>query len=660
MSPKRHATDCMVQKPHPPMGRPRYIAGVIVTVACLLALVLGQSPWFRIAENYISDIYQIHLSSMDPPSDDIVIVGIDEETLSRFAYRSPIDRGFLAELIRQIDANAPRAVAIDLLLDTETEASKDRALISALRSASAPIFVAYGTTEDGLTAAQMQTQERFLADAERVSVVLARDRSDGVVRHFRIAPVRAGGPIPNLAAAVADEDLGETRDIPVRIVYPGGTNGNEQPFTVYPAHAIGVIPGEWFADKYVLIGSITDAIDMYRTPFVASRGDALGSFPGVVVHAFALDQLLRNIDVHEVSAGFRFLVSVALCLAGIFALRAPVSLPVRIILIAIVAVVYLALTALLYAEFTLLLPVTEPLFALLLCTLAFATYLWQRDRMEKSFIKAAWSRYVSPEIVRQLMAHPNRLKLGGEERKVTYIFTDVSGFTTLAESLPPDQVGRLINDYLDGLLELFRLHGATIDKIVGDAVIGLFGAPIADEQQEHHAVVLALEIDRYCEKFSAAQAQNGIKFGETRIGVNTGNALIGNFGGSSFFDYTGLGDTINTAARLESANKSFGTRICVSGSTRAAISEIPFRKIGSVRLAGKDAFVEVFEPVPHLHKRHMELYADAYASMESGSPQTIDKLRNILANYPGDRLVASQIGRIETTGNVTTEMEPSK
>ena len=625
-----------------------------------MALLLGQSPWFQIAENLKSDLYQVHLSSLDAPGDNIVIVGIDEDTLSRFSYRSPIDRGFLAELIRQIDANAPQAIALDLLLDTRTEENKDDALLAALASASAPIYVAYGTLQDGLTEAQLETQEEFLTQVNRVSVVLARDRLDGVVRHFRIAPIRAGTAVSSLAAAMARLDTEDHPHQPVRIVYPGGNTDFEQPFTNYPAHAVGVIPGEWFTGKYVLIGSVTNAIDMYRTPFVASRGDALGSFPGVVVHAFALDQLLRGLVVQDTAGSVRLAISLLLCLAAVLALRAPFKLWFRIALVVAIAFAYLAVSGWLYAEFLWLLPVTEPIFALVLCALAYAAFLWQQDRAEKSFIQAAWAQYVSPEIVRQLMDDPDRLQLGGEERKVTYLFTDVAGFTSLAETLPPDQVGRVINEYLDGILELFRSHGGTIDKIVGDAVIGLFGAPIEDDRQEQRAVALALEIDRYCTRYSTEQVHKGIAFGQTRIGINTGKALIGNFGGSGFFDYTGLGDTINTAARLEGANRAFGTRICVSEATRKAVQGIPFRKIGSVKLAGKDTAIDVFEPVPELQKDHLELYQDAYADMEHGNQAAIDKLRNLLAKYPNDCLVATQLERIETGGKVTTEFESPK
>lgn len=633
------------------------LLAVLLAAATLSASLLGLTPWFQIVENFKSDLYQVRLSPFSPPAGDIVIVGFDEATLAGFEYRSPIDRGFLATLISTIDARAPKALALDLLLDTRTEPAKDQQLINALRSATAPIFVAAGTVADGLTDAQVKTQDRFLKGVNRVSVVIARDNFDAVVRHFHVVSDQSGKAVTSLAAAAAGIDDAEVTDTVIRLAYPSNTADRQVTFPAYPANTVSVLPEDWFRDKYVLIGLTTGAADRYRTPFVASWGDELGSLPGVVIHAFALDQLLRGHQVVAVGRVAGGLISVFLCIAGLLLLRAPLPLTLRIGLIGVLIVVYVSATAALYAMKAVLLPVTVPTFALMVCSLSYGIMLWHKDRREKAFIRSAWSQYVSPEIVEDLVANPDRLKLGGEERMVTYLFTDIAGFTSLAEGLPPEKVGLLLNDYLDGIFDLFRAKGGTIDKIVGDAVVGMFGAPVADERQAQNAVELALEIDSFCSRFSAQQNADGIGFGETRLGVNTGMALVGNFGGSRFFDYTGLGDTINTAARLEGANKAFGTRICVSGSTRAEVNGISFRKIGAVSLAGKEILTEAFEPVPEIDKRHLDLYNAAYSEMECGSNKAVGLFKELLAEYPGDRLAERHSARITKTGIVTARID---
>ncbi len=629
----------------------------LVVAAVLISFLLGRTPWFHNAENYKSDLYQVLLSPFPEPADDIVIVGFDEATLAGFAYRSPIDRRFLAELIDHLGKQGPKAIGLDLLLDTPTEPDKDRQLITALRSTASPVFVASGTAEDGLTDAQVQTQEQFLEGIDRVSVLLARDNIDAVVRHFQIARRRSGVTDLNLAAALASIDPERAGDPIVRLAYQGRPSEKEIPFPVYPANAVQLLPGNWFAGKYVLIGSTVEAVDNYRTPYVAAWGDEDGSFPGVAIHAFALDQLLRGYEVHFAGPLSGAMIAALLSVFGLLLLRSPLRLSLRIGVIGLSVGLYGVSTGAIYAWSGLLLPVTGPIFACTTCSLVYAVALWRRDRREKAFIRGAWSQYVSPQVVEQLVADPRRLRLGGEERKVTYIFTDIAGFTSLAENLPPEKVGILLNAYLDGIFDLFRAHGGTIDKIIGDAVVGMFGAPVDDERQEQNAVALALDIDRYCAEFSAEQAAAGIAFGETRIGINTGPALVGNFGGTDFFDYTGLGDTINIAARLEGANKAFGTRISVSGATREKVADIPFRKIGAVVLVGKDIPVDVFEPAPELDGIHRTLYNEAYAEMERGSEIAIDKLQDILVRFPDDRLVERHLARIRGSGLVTARLE---
>jgi adenylate cyclase len=134
---------------------------------------------------------------------------------------------------------------------------------------------------------------------------------------------------------------------------------------------------------------------------------------------------------------------------------------------------------------------------------------------------------------------------------VTYMFTDLEGFTTLVETEDPVLVTKTLNTYLDRICDLFLDHGATIDKIIGDAVVGFFGAPELQENQAEMAVNLALAVDEFSESFRRVAAEQGLRLGMTRIGINKGKAVIGNFGGDRFFDYTGQGDTVNTAARLE-------------------------------------------------------------------------------------------------------------
>ena len=174
---------------------------------------------------------------------------------------------------------------------------------------------------------------------------------------------------------------------------------------------------------------------------------------------------------------------------------------------------------------------------------------------------ALLSRYFSPNLAERLASDPAAIDLGGQRREITSLFTDMAGFTTLVEMLEPEVIAPLLNDYLGEMTDAVFAHGGTVVKIVGDALHVLFGAPAEQPDHAARAVKCALALDEYAESFRERWHKKGIALGVTRIGVHAGSAIVGNFGGGRFFDYTAYGDTVNVAARLEAANKQLGTRI---------------------------------------------------------------------------------------------------
>jgi class 3 adenylate cyclase len=273
-----------------------------------------------------------------------------------------------------------------------------------------------------------------------------------------------------------------------------------------------------------------------------------------------------------------------------------------------------------------------------------------RERSAKRFIRDAFARFVSPEVVKRLQADPSKLELGGERRALSFIFTDVAGFTTLAEGLPPHELVTLVNRYLDGMSQVVLDHGGTIDKYIGDAVVAFFGAPLDQTDHSARAVACALALDRFAEGFRAAHP----RFGTTRIGVHEGEAVVGNFGGAARIDYTAMGDTVNTAARLEGANKFFGTRVLVSGPAAAGASGAVLRPVGEVVFKGKSEPVPVFTPVPVFNpvtditaaETKAARYARAYESLKAGEEGAPAAFQSLAAEDPEDGLVAFHLRRL--------------
>jgi adenylate cyclase len=275
------------------------------------------------------------------------------------------------------------------------------------------------------------------------------------------------------------------------------------------------------------------------------------------------------------------------------------------------------------------------------------------ERQQKRFIRQAFSRFLAPAVVDQLVADPSKLELSGERVEITCLFTDLEGFTSLIEGAEPSEVLPLLNDYLDNMCRLVRDHGGTIDKIVGDALHVMFGAPLPQPEHASLAVDCALTMHEFARTFTDSEKAKALNFGRTRIGVHTGFAVVGNFGGESFFDYTAHGDTVNTAARMEGANKYLGTSICVSGETVSQCSSHEFRPVGTLMLKGKSEGVEAFEPLGaiSLEAEATEAYFEAYELMRNGNELARAAFEELSRRYPCDTLAACHAGRL-TAGQV--------
>jgi adenylate cyclase len=266
-----------------------------------------------------------------------------------------------------------------------------------------------------------------------------------------------------------------------------------------------------------------------------------------------------------------------------------------------------------------------------------------RDRADAERARSALARYFSPKLADQLATDPRFMQLGGERRVGTFLFTDLADFTPLVESGDPGAVVQLLNEYLDGVTQAVFAHEGTVVKILGDAVYAMFGAPAEQADHAARAVRCAIDIDCFARRFAESQNRAGIPLGRTRIGVNTGTAIIGNFGGEVFFDYTAHGDAINVAARLEGANKHLGTHICVSGSTVAEIPDFHGRPVGELLLKGREGPLMTFEPLPlaAASSPETEEYRAAYAMLAAGDAAGARKAFAALVSRYGDDPLAS-------------------
>lgn len=674
-----------------------------LSVACGLLLLVADTPLQQVLRNHLFDQYQRWQprTYVDAP---VRIVDIDEDSLARLG-QWPWPRTRIAELLAKVSLaeTAPRAIAFDILfaepdrtsplsmarqwrleggLQAALAALPDHDAVFARALAGTPAVLGFAAAAE--TAPPPALPVRFVdvgarqaaalhgfpgavlalpplaAAAAGLGAINFVPDGDGIVRRVPLVLKMAQTQVPTLASETlrvaeqagnivlqwADADAGlaavriGARTIPT-------TPAGEIWLHYTPPVAARYVPA-WkvledpatragLAGKIVFVGSSAQALrDLRFGPF--------GPLPGVETHAQALEQILAGHFLNRPgwAGGIEALTLMLGGLAiGFLALRAKA--------LAAAAACALGLALLFgagwhaFAAHGLLLDVVTPAFGILLtfsvCSLA---HHFTSER-EQRWIKAAFARYVSPNRVDYLVRHPEAMELGGRRQECSFIFTDLQGFTTLIEHLDPAKAVSLLNAYLDEMIGIVFRHDGTLDRIVGDALVVMFSAPVRQSDHKHRALACAIEMDAFASRFAAQQQAQGIAFGWTRIGVHAGAVTVGNFGGSRMFDYRALGDPINTAARLESVNKHLGTRLCVSEAILAACPNVQVRPVGQLVLKGKTNALRVYEPfVAEFAQRYAPLdeYRAAFAALQERRPAAAALFERLAAAYPDDPLVA--------------------
>ena len=626
-------------------------AAIAVLSAGASIILTHQVAFLTQAERFVGDLRIATLLPPEPQDSNIVIAAINEDTLQLFPYRSPVDRAFLANLLKALDAKQPRAIAMDVLLDQATEPEKDAALKAEIRAIKTPLVISYTSNRELVDDKQLAYVNDFVPPQNRVAAEIPTD-AFGVVRW--ILPKieeRDGSTMLDFARGLLAKVGIETPDAQPDMVWHGRPNPETPPFKEFPAHLVPVIPAAWIKDKIVLIGEVVSLTDRHRTPFSSVYGGNEGALAGIEIHANAVAQLLEGTPPRNLGAWAEISLVLVMALFGsaLGALQIP--------LLARVAAGFLSF-AVLWAGGFALFRLEGISIVLISPSIAGGLSQWGTDmvtgrqmRRQREFIQSAFGKFVAPGVVERLVAHPEKLGLEGEARDMTFLFTDIAGFTTLSEKLAQKEqedgkhrLAPLLNDYLDRVCaEILKLEG-TIDKFIGDAVMVIFNAPADQPDHAERAVKCALAIKRCTEAmrselnpaFARDYPDEEIGLGVTRIGVHTGPAVVGNFGSHDKMQYTALGDTVNTASRLEGVNKYFGTHICVSETTRSFISDIPFRPIHVIVPKGREEALGIYEPLDEerAHSPYIMRYLEAYELAEHRDPRAAKLFEELQKEAP--------------------------
>lgn len=576
----------------------------VATLVALAHTALFLSPWGEALEMRFLDLWFNARGPVKPP-DDIVIVATDDDSYEflGFSPQQPWPRAAHATLLERLAAAGARQVVFDVLfLGEGNPRNADDQLAAAMRRVPTIIGadVEKRLDERGNTNNFLRLPlGKFREVAKTALVGLPTDESH--VRRFLIPALlttsEITGDLPSLAtAASGGEHFPGGRDL---IRYYGPPRTIKTRFYYQALETEVPLPPAEFRDKIVFVGlSQRTGVgpaekDSYRTSFAKS-----GETFGVEIHATATANLLAGNWIRRRPAGVE-----ALGLAAVAALLATVLLVVRPVGGAMIVVGWgagwggLAYWLFLRGAFlpgATLAVVVLP-FAYLVSTLS--NYV--TTRLKQLRLQRAFQQYLSPEMARQIAQNPDALRLGGEEVECTAMFTDIAGFTTIVERMKPGEVSRMLNAYFTEVMDAVFDQRGTMIQFIGDGVYALWGAPIKTTEHARLCTQAALEVQVAIERFNQSGRFPPLR---TRFGINTGPVLVGNLGSTRRFDFTGIGDTVNLASRLEGLNKQFGTTILMTDSTHAQLpAGFHSLKLGLIRAVGKTLPVGLFtvfhEPV---------------------------------------------------------------
>jgi len=402
----------------------------------------------------------------------------------------------------------------------------------------------------------------------------------------------------------------------------------------------GNTPAGAFRDKIVLVGAAATGIyDMRTTPFGPVH-------PGVEIHASVMDNLIsrRFMERPGWSETYDVFAIVALSTVAGLGLWRLSPLP-SVLFCAALFATHVFVARELFVRYGLWLNIVYPLLALTATYVSITVYEFVSEQRERRRLRNAFGQYVAPEVVEAIVKNPDQLQLGGEEKELTVLFSDLQGFTSYSERYTPQQMIELLSEYYARMTERVFERGGTLKEYVGDEMMAIFGAPI--EQPDHAARACAAALDMQAHR--AAMTREWASIGRpplvARTGINTGRMLVGNLGSKYRFSYGVLGDNVNLGSRLEGLNKQYGTEILLGEGTAKLLGDaFLLREVDQVQVVGKQKPVRIYELVGHadvkLHPSELAALAEYRAALEAYRAQrwrdAITLFESVLATRKSD------------------------
>ena len=618
------------------------ITGIILGVF-LIALMLQLIPAMQALELKTIDWrfqWRGPLSVEDSP---IVLVTIDDQSFESLPERWPWPRSYYAHVVENLTEAGARVIGIDVSLDIpdQIHEGSDEQLAEAIK-ASGKVVLAGQVEDSGRFRSYpiLVKPIQILLDADSSwGITAIQSDPDGIHRQYFVAQKYQEEILPSFGLELLKKHLEIPASEPVQVSADNVKLGELNiplsfeglmridfagPVGTFPQYSfdtviddedfmlkedydidyfsISLLQDEIFKDKIVLIGStVSELHDNFPAPFFEFK-DRDGNYrkaetPGVEIHANAIWTILNQQYYKEFPHLFSLLLLLVL-IGLVYFVVMRLSTFWSIIISVGLLLLYNLAQFYLFANFRLILIMVMPSLAIALSFMASTVYEYVATQREKRMIMGAFERFVPQKVVKELLDHPEKLKLGGEERYLSVLFTDLANFTSVSEKLKPTDLVNLINIYLTEMTEVVFKYDGIVDKYEGDALMAEFGAPVHFEDHAVKACYAAIEMQERLKKLDLSKYKKVISSLSCRIGINSGHMIVGNMGSKNVFDYTVMGDAVNLASRLEGANKMYGTNIMISEDTYKLVKDdVVSRPLDLIRVKGRQKPVRVLEVI---------------------------------------------------------------
>jgi len=616
--------------------------GVIAAI-CSFMLYKQANPSLQQLDSRMKDA-RFHMRGPVRPDKDVVVVAIDHKSIKEIG-RWPWSREVTGRLIENLGTYyGTKVTALDIVFSEPQNEAADRVLAAAVRKSGNTVMGYFFREEKGEPTADALAQLegaklKLIRIADGVQSIPipeftgldlnipavgagaldfgffnARPDADGLYRRSILLLLYNGDIYPSLAMKALRHYLGSEIMLDVRqwgvdslqigpLRIPSREDGTMALNFYGPAGSFATVsaadvifrrlPKESLKGRIAFVGATEVGIyDLRPTPFDAT-------LPGIEIHATmaanALEKrfLISDSVTQEMEIACIFILPILLGCLLAFVPGTFAGLAVLALVTAAFGLSNYVMFASLFRDMTLI----YPFFGIALTYLG--SEAWRNLVVERKGrqLKKAFSSYVSPDLVKQIEKDPDKLVLGGEQRELTILFSDIRGFTTVSESLTPPELVKLLNEYLSPMTRIVLEQRGTLDKFIGDAVMALFNAPLDVPEHATHACIAAVRMMEMLKELNTGFTARGMNTLDIGIGINTGPAVVGNMGADIRFDYTAIGDSVNLASRLEGLNKYYGSHILVSEDTRSRVSDsrFTFREVDRVKVKGKQQPVVMYE-----------------------------------------------------------------